>query len=157
MSWLDPPAQEPARFRVEELERSVIGRRMALGRWSRGTLRVDESYNDQLRDVLLSVEAEVLRQVLPPVQVSETAVMEVFRPATWVDHFKLAYAGRWWMRWWVRRWKPHLVVVPHRLTVVVDLQQWRQFPMANHDPADYGGRLGAPHIRTEMRQRAHFE
>lgn len=106
--------------------------------------------------MLLSVEAELLRQQLPPRQVVRHEDVDLVRPAHWVDHLKLSVAGRWWAGWWVR-WRPaRVVAIPHRLTVVVDLEGFRTFPGAEGDPEHWGW-LGGPHMIVQVRTTSHLQ
>lgn len=148
--WWDEPmsSQMPRPSRTEVLDRVKVGRETRLGSWSR--LEVSERWSDLMHDTVLSVEAELLRQKLPPAQVVESADVEMVRPARWLDHLKLTVASRWWARWWVRRWPARVVAIPHRLTVVVDLEGFRTFPQANGDPQEWGW-LGEPHLVVEVR------
>lgn len=148
--WEDISPQMPRPSRTEVLERSILGQSVVLGSWSRSTLRVGERWSDERRELVLSVEAELLRQKLPPRRVVEHADVEMVRPAGWVDHLKLSVAPRWWAGWWVRRWPARVVAIPHRLTVVVDLEGFRTFPDANGDPQEWGW-LGQPHLVVEVR------
>lgn len=148
--WDDVSAQVPSPFRTEVVDRTVVRRQMAVGSWSRSTFRTGQRYVDEFQDLVLSVEAELLRQELPPVQVTEHADVELVRPAGWVDHLKLSVAGRWWASWWVR-WRPaRVVAIPHRLTVVVDLERFRTFPDANGDPGEWDW-LGGPRMVVRVR------
>lgn len=128
-----------------------------MGRYSRDSVTLEEDVDFERDLVLQRLVAEVLAERLPDERVVESVVEEMLRPATWVDHFKLRFAGRWWVRWWVRWWPVRLVEVPHRLTVVVDLQRWRKFPEADLDFQQDWGRLGPPYMDAEVRLEARYE
>jgi len=64
---------------------------------------------------------------------------ECLRFATWWDHFKATYRGRWWMRW--RRWEIAYANEHHELVarVDVDMTKYWTFPKATIDfPDEFG-------------------
>lgn len=62
---------------------------------------------------------------------TRTEEHECIRFASWWDHFKATYRGRWWMSW--RRWDVGYNIEHHPLTAtaVVDLTRYWVFPRAD--------------------------
>ena len=73
---------------------------------------------------------------------------ECLRFATWWDHFKATYRGRWWMRW--RRWAVAYNIENHPLTAraEIDMTRYWAFPQADI----YVSELGDPVRFVESRR-----
>lgn len=89
-----------------------------------GTARFDVSMMEWIsRDLMLDVQARVLAEQLPPQEITHHVRVWTTDPrhATWWDHFKATYRGRWWMGW--HRWEIRYVDTPvwldRRVTVAV--------------------------------------
>lgn len=98
----------------------------------------------ELRRLLEPMMYELTTMVLAD-RIDETEIREqrsetVYFPrfATWWDHFKATYRGRWWMRW--RRWQVRFVAEDVTVTakVVVDLTRYHTYPQANIVPPEFG-------------------
>ncbi len=94
------------------------------------------------------LSVDVLSDRLPPAEIHHTVrakqtvtvdgTVTYDRFATWWDHYKATYRGRWWMRW--RRWNVRTVKEAHPYTVTrdirckhhvtVDLERYRTYPHA---------------------------
>ena len=87
---------------------------------------------EQIDAMRLTLAMDVLAEKLPAEQVRKhrREVIHTARFATWWDHWKATYRGRWWMRW--RRWSVRQLVDEHELeaTAVVDLQRYWTYPRA---------------------------
>lgn len=90
----------------------------------------------ETRHLMVKLETQVLTDRLPPVQVTESLVVEFQRPATWWEHLKDTYRGRWWMRRLVRRRPPRFEVVKRTAEVTVDLRRFRTYPRADVVPPE---------------------
>lgn len=146
------PSEELSPFMARPFTQAVLDRVKMLatarvGRYVLDSARVEVIRDLAARDLMYGLTTYVLSQNLPPVAVTRsqrrTDEVTAFRPATWVDHFKLTYAARWWARWWVRRHPARTVEVPHRVTrtftVSVDLTRYRTYPHADVPvPPDFG-------------------
>ncbi|GAA3751839.1 hypothetical protein [Micromonospora maritima] len=99
-----------------------------LGEFSRGRLDLRQL----LDPMMFELSTAVLSERLPTERVTRTRreQIETARFATWWDHFKATYRGRWWMRW--RRWAVRQLVDTHEIEAVaaVDLDRHWTFPRA---------------------------
>lgn len=99
-----------------------------LGEFSRGRLDLRQ----MLDPMLFELSTSVLSERLPTERVTRThrEQIETARFATWWDHWKATYRGRWWMRW--RRWSVRQLVDVHEVEAVaaVDLDRHWTFPRA---------------------------
>jgi len=95
-------------------------------------------------DLTVQLRSFVLAHQLPPETITQTisGTTQDGRHATWWDHFKATYRGRWWMRW--RGWQINyrLVDVPYFHTVQVVVRGHWSFPDARL--ASYPPELGEP-------------
>jgi hypothetical protein len=76
---------------------------------------------------------------------------ECLRFATWWDHWKATYRGRWWMRW--RRWTVNYNIEARTLTAraEADLSRYWAYPQANVTPPEFGApvRWSVTHMRPQ--------
>jgi hypothetical protein len=107
-----------------------------------GTAEVAMWLEREYRHATAQVKARILTEELPPQTVTEQVVCETQRPrwASWWDHIKATYAGRWWAGWWVRRHPPAVLWedVTQRRTVQVQVRAAWKFPHAPHLPTALG-------------------
>ncbi len=86
------------------------------------------------------LRVHVLSERLDEIRVadSRTEDHECIRFATWFDHWKATYRGRWWMRW--RRWTVRYNIEHHPITVRVaaDLTRYWTYPEASITPPEFG-------------------
>lgn len=148
------PVSEPRRasFLVDA---DPVRYEVPLGTFTRQRMRFSERHVPERGDLVLAVETEVLRHELPPVTVTESRTVELARPASWWDYFKMQYAGRWWMGWWVRRRPARAVLFPYEIAVTANLQWWAKFPFANV-PVEEFGPLGRPYMHYELGRSVRF-
>jgi hypothetical protein len=113
-------------------------------------------------DVALSLTSRVLAESLPPAEVSHTVAgwaplhvegtVPAARFATWWDHFKATYRGRWWMwllrldrrpvhyTWEFHRWRYDEDRQPWQRTVTVSVRNHWTYPRAAIAlPPEFGG------------------
>lgn len=92
-----------------------------------------------LDEMILTLEARVLREGLPPEHVTATETVRTTSvhvgPATWRDFWKLTHGHRWWARWWVRRHPARVIDHPQpvvwQATAQFDLEKYRLYPHAD--------------------------
>ncbi|MGC4886723.1 hypothetical protein [Micromonospora sp. DT227] len=127
MSPWDTPFT-PSNFKVIVLDevRSQISE--DLGPYAAGRTELVE----QIDGMRMTLSMSVLAEQLPTERVRghRREVIQTARFATWWDHWKATYRGRWWMRW--RRWSVRQLVDEHELeaTAVVDLRRYWTYPRA---------------------------
>jgi hypothetical protein len=119
-----------------------------VGSYSAGHLEVAQIFDPmlvELRTYLLSDKLAEER-----IHESRTEDHECVRFATWWDHWKATYRGRWWMRW--RKWTVRYNIEHHPLTakVVVDMTRYWTFPGADIYPSELGGPV--PFIKNQRIQ-----
>ena len=113
---------------LEEIRYAVRHDPLHLGAYSAG--RVD--LRQLLDPMMFELSTAVLSERLPTEQVTRRRreTIETARFATWWDHWKATYRGRWWMRW--RRWSVRQLVDTHEIEAVaaVNLDRHWTFPRA---------------------------
>lgn len=97
-----------------DLEKICLGRRTSL---PVGVKNLEVTVDYALLEMTLDLSAYVLGQKLTARQRTCQVRFEYRSPASWRDHFKLTFGGRWWLRAVVRRWP----VKYDRLAVVRDV------------------------------------
>lgn len=99
--------------------------------------------------MLLELRTFLLTDKLGDKEIREerTVDHECVRFATWWDHWKATYRGRWWMRW--RRWTVRYNIEHHPLTarVSVDMSRYWTFPEADVYPDSLGAAV--PYIKNQ--------
>jgi hypothetical protein len=134
--WTNPHAQYTPR--------TLLLEKLRLG-WSvRETFEHREHRRfDARQDLEHTLTCDVLSERLPPETVTRTerqhVTVDAPRWATWWDHAKATYAGRWWAAWYVRRRPPQTVTVPATgwvtATATVNLERFWTYPEASiRDP-----------------------
>lgn len=107
-----------------------------------GTVDLSTRLDRVAERLAMRLKADVLAEQLPPqtIRHTVTAVEELPHWATWWDHAKATYAGRWWARWWVRRHPAAVTWHPVRAvrTVEVEVRAAWKFPHAPHIPTELG-------------------
>lgn len=112
-----------------------------------------------VEDMTYELSTQLLAERLPPQYIHHTVreqqtvtgsgTVSDLHFATWFDHFKATYAGRWWMRWRMWTVRERQVVVPyayqHELTcthrVRISVQDFWTYP---RDRVGVPPDLGAP-------------
>lgn len=102
-------------------------------RYDLGQFSMDRMDFRQLLDPMFAeLSTTVLSEQLPTERVTQRRREEVetARFASWWDHWKATYRGRWWMRW--RRWSVRQLVDTHEIEAVaaVHLDRFWTFPKA---------------------------
>lgn len=112
---------------------------------ARESLRI-RTDRDRARDLLvLRITAGVLAERLPPERLH--GVVTVPRWATWRDHLKDTWRGRWWFAWVVRRWPVRYIDEP--VPVVVPVRSWWKYPHTPHI-LSHGQGYSALHVETDQ-------
>ncbi len=97
-----------------------------------------------IEPMMLELATYLLTEKLGEKRIVERRVVdhECLRFASWWDHWKATYRGRWWMRW--RRWEVRYNIEhqPIEARVEVDMTKYWTFPEADIVPAALGAPLG---------------
>lgn len=98
------------------------------------------SLAERLYDDLITLSTYVLADHVGDEEVVRThrETGEFVGFATWWDHWKATYRGRWWMRW--RKWRINYKISELHVDgkVQVDLKQYWAYPRANIAPPEFG-------------------
>lgn len=109
--------------------------------WSTATIGIDQEVNFLVDELILQMEAFVLRETLPPETVKQQYTLSTPSvPVTWWDHFKVdkAKQDRWYWRWLGKLKAPQFAVEVKTVELSVDLRRYWAYPEAQPVPAQYG-------------------
>lgn len=127
---------------------------VGVGPFMRDSARVSTEVQLAAGRLWVRLEADVLTDHLPPVQVTESESVTFQRPASWWQHFKAQYGSARWLSWLVRRRPVQYEDEQKTLTVVVDLQRFRVFPQAEFRyPNEFGCAVLWSDVATRSRLR----
>jgi hypothetical protein len=97
-----------------------------------------------IEPMMLDLSTYLLTEKLGEERIVEERVVdhECIRFASWYDHWKATYRGRWWMRW--RRWEVRYNIEHHpiKARIEVDMTKHWTFPEADIVPAELGSPMG---------------
>jgi hypothetical protein len=94
------------------------------------SLEVEEIRDHMLHGLLVRMRAEVLGEQLPPHEVTESKTVELGSPVSWWQHFKHAYADRWWMRRHVRKHPIRISVTTEKVTLTARWENFAAYPFS---------------------------
>lgn len=133
--WAAQPAD--VRTRILEGLRHTVTRAFPANMLS--TFDMELIPDHAARAMVAELHAAVWAEALAPVEIYKKTVCTFDVPASWWQHFKLAYRDRWWMRRLVRRHPIRRETHRRVVTFHVDLRRYRTYPAAPF----YEPRLGA--------------
>ncbi len=125
----------------------VLATLAELGEAARDSMRVRRYVDTETNRLMVEFTAEILADRLPPEQVTETTLVQFESPATWWEHFKQTYGGRWWLRPLVRRRPVRLERQQRAVKVTVDLRLFQAYPRAEV-PAALGQSVSWAQLET---------
>lgn len=140
--WDSPEWYGPA-YRTVALERLAYAVRQAIGAElvSAGIAAPEVILEREAHRLVVQLRGHVLAERLPPQQVTAdySGEVEVARYATWWDHYKATFRGRWrmsWRRWGIRyRWCRY----PYRGVAKVAVRTYWTYPQARTPlPEEFG-------------------
>lgn len=119
------------------------------------SLHLEQMRGHILEDMALRLEAGVLAEELPPVEVTDAQRFTVPRFASPWQHFKARYRDRWWM-WLLRDFgfmhEIRYVDEPHTHTATVAVRTYWTYPRSN--TVLPGNSFGHPVLKTQTSHRA---
>lgn len=115
------------------------------------TLTVQQLEDFIGRDLVLSIQAQVLAEELPPVKLTSEQTSPVAVYATWREHFRAAYRETWWGRL-LRLRGPRMAEKLVKRVVTTEVRQYWTYPQAT--TVLPGDRFGHVVLKTETSHRA---
>lgn len=118
------------------LERLKVGLQHRVGRHMLESMRPEFVVDHLSGDLTARLEAYVLAEKLPPVELTGREFLTFMSPASPFQHWKRKHEAAWWLAWFVRRWPVREDATTRTVTMTVDLTRYRSYPEADYAVMD---------------------
>lgn len=120
------------------LERLKVGCQQVIPRGILDSMQlsIEPTANFLVDGMVMRLKAELLAEKLPPERLANSKRVTWTTPATWWDHLKETYAGKWWTRWMKA---PRTIEHSKLAEFNIELQRYWVYPDARPLPRDQFG------------------